>query len=62
MLQELARYTGSAGWTIASMLFFIAVYAIVVVRVMRARSDRLREHARLALDGDETAHAKGDHG
>ena len=56
MLQELARYSGSAAWSIASMLFFIAVYAVVAVRVARARAEDLRAHASLPLDDDPEAH------
>lgn len=63
MLQDLARYTGAAGWAIASMLFFIVVFAIVSVRVARARPDELAARARLALDGDDAvANPRGDHG
>lgn len=52
MLQDLATGTSTALAT-ASMLFFVAVYTFVVVRVVRARKDDLDAHARLVLDDDE---------
>lgn len=55
MLQELA--TGTTGiWAAGSLLFFIAVYIFVAVRVVRARPEDLEARARLALDdGSEEA-------
>jgi hypothetical protein len=50
MLQELTASTGASAWAIASMLFFIAVYLVVAVRVFRAGSDELDARARMALD------------
>jgi uncharacterized membrane protein len=49
MLQDLATRLSTVLAT-ASMLFFVAVYLIVVVRVVRARREDLDAHARLALD------------
>jgi len=49
MLQDLATRV-STGLATASMLFFVAVYLVVVVRVVRARREDLDAHARLALD------------
>ena len=58
MLQDLATSTSTA-LAVASLLFFVAVYAIVVVRVWRARRADLDAHARLALDGEDTVHGGG---
>lgn len=49
MLQDLATRLSTVLAT-ASMLFFVAVYVVVVVRVVRARREDLDAHARLALD------------
>ena len=38
MLQELAARTGATAWAIASMLFFLAVWVFVAVRVFRTRA------------------------
>lgn len=55
MLQELTAQTGAGMWAIASLLFFIGVYAFVAIRVCRARTEDLDAQARLALDdGAET--------
>ena len=59
MLQELAAGTGASAWAIASMLFFIAVYVVVAVRVFRARPEDLDARARLALDDGDAADATG---
>jgi hypothetical protein len=56
MLQELAAGSdASSAWATASMLFFIAVFAVVTVRTFRARPEELDANARLVLDGDEPA-------
>ena len=57
MLEELAASSGVSGWAVASLLFFLAVYAFVAVRTIRARRDDLRAQASLPFDPDE-----GDHG
>jgi hypothetical protein len=49
MLQDLATQASTVLATV-SMLFFLAVYAVVLVRVVRARTDDLDVHARMALD------------
>lgn len=49
MLQDLATQASTVLAT-ASMLFFLAVYAVVLVQVVRARTDDLDVHARMALD------------
>jgi hypothetical protein len=54
MLQELAARSGATAWAIASMLFFLAVYLVIAVRVFRTRPEDLDARARLALEGDET--------
>jgi hypothetical protein len=55
MLQELAARTGASAWVVASMLFFIAVWAAVAVGVYRARPEDMEACARLALDDDRPA-------
>jgi hypothetical protein len=60
VLQDLATGT-SAALATASLLFFVAVYAFVVVRVVRARKDDLDAHARLVFD-DEPVGADGGAG
>jgi hypothetical protein len=49
MLQELTS-TGASMWAVASMLFFIAVYLVVAVRVARTGAGELDARARMALD------------
>lgn len=49
MLQDLATQASTVLAT-ASMLFFLVVYTVVLVRVMRARTDDLEVHARMVLD------------
>ncbi|HUU36303.1 MAG TPA: hypothetical protein VMW48_19700 [Vicinamibacterales bacterium] len=61
MLQELTASTGASSWAVASMLFFIAVYLVVVVRVFRARADDLDARARMALDDTTPGAAPGAH-
>ena len=55
MLQELAARTGASTWVIASMLFFMAVWAAVAVSVYRARPEEMEARARLVLDDDRAA-------
>ncbi len=52
MLQELAARTGAGAWAIASMLFFLAVWVFIAVRVVRARREDLDARARLPLEED----------
>ena len=52
MLQELGASTNASTWAVASMLFFVAVYLVVTVRVFRARPDDLDARARMALDDE----------
>jgi hypothetical protein len=52
MLQELGASTNASTWAVASMLFFVAVYLVVTVRVFRARPDELDARARMALDDE----------
>jgi hypothetical protein len=61
VLQELATGT-SAALATASLLFFVAVYTLVVVRVVRARKDDLDAQARLVFDDDEPVGADGGPG
>lgn len=54
MLQELAAGSDAASaWAVASMLFFVVVYAVVTVQTFSARPDDLDAKARLVLEGDE---------
>ncbi|MNC92424.1 hypothetical protein D3C83_88500 [compost metagenome] len=53
MLQELTTQTGAGFWATASLLFFIAVYAVVVIRLVRARPEDLAARARMALDDEK---------
>ena len=52
MLQELTARSGATAWAIASMLFFMAVWVFVTVRVVRTRPEELDALARLPLEGD----------
>ena len=49
MLQELVRETGASFWAIASMLFFLGVWAVVAVNVWRSRPEEMAELARMPL-------------
>ena len=62
MLQELAAGTGAAAWAVASMLFFLAVWIWIAVRVVRARSEDMEACARLALEGDDAVAAEASPG
>jgi hypothetical protein len=60
MLQQLAHETGAQPWVIGSMLLFVTVFALVVIRVFRTPSAEHRAHAALPLDdvaedGDEVS-------
>jgi hypothetical protein len=52
MLQELAAGSGTAGWAIASLIFFLVVWLVIAARVFRASPEELEARARLALEGD----------
>ena len=52
MIQQLAHDTGAHVWAIASMLFFIGVFTLVVVRVWRTPRAEHQHHARLPLDDE----------
>ena len=53
MLQQLAQQTGTEVWTIASMLFFMSVFTLIVVRLQRTPWQTLRAQAQLPLDEPE---------
>lgn len=55
MLQELTAGTDAAGWAVGSLLFFVAAYILIVVRLYKARPEDLAAQARMALDDDEKA-------
>lgn len=52
MLQELVRETGAAGWAVASMLLFLALWLVLALRVFRARPEEMAALARLPLSRD----------
>lgn len=58
MFRELATESGAV-WAIASMLFFIGVWVVVTVQVVRARPEVMEARARMALE-DESGHAPAD--
>jgi cbb3-type cytochrome oxidase subunit 3 len=53
MLQELAAQTGATAWAIGSMLFFLAVWVAITLRVVFARREEMDARARLPLEEDE---------
>ena len=55
MLQQLTQDTGAQAWAIASMFFFIGVFAWVVVRIVRTPRAEHEAHARIPLDDDGSA-------
>ena len=55
MLQDLAAQTGAAAWAIGSMLFFLAAWVAVAVRVARSRAADMDARARLPFEGDGEA-------
>jgi hypothetical protein len=55
VLQELAAQTGATAWAIGSMLFFLAAWVAVAVRVVRSRREDMDALARLPFEGDEGA-------
>jgi uncharacterized membrane protein len=50
MLQELAAGSGATAWAIGSLLFFVTVYALVMVRLFRTSREELERQARKALE------------
>ncbi len=58
MLQELAARTGATTWAVASMLFFLGVWVLVAIRVLRSRPEEMDARARLPLEGDGEAPAE----
>jgi hypothetical protein len=55
VLQELAARTGAQAWAIASMLFFLAVFAAVALRTWRTAPEAAERWARLPLAADGQA-------
>jgi hypothetical protein len=55
MLQELAASTDASVWVIASMLFFLGVWAFIAIRTFRARPEEMEARARLVLEGETGA-------
>lgn len=53
MLQELTAETGAGTFAVISLLFFIAVYVFVSVRLYLTPREQLDANARLALDDEE---------
>jgi hypothetical protein len=62
VLQELTAQSGAQAWAIASMVFFMAVFAVIAVRAWRARPEVVARCAHLPLvdDGMQSA-AAGAH-
>jgi hypothetical protein len=56
MLQELTSRT-AADWATVSLLFFVAVYVFVSIRLFRKPGEELDAQARRALDDGDVAHA-----
>ena len=52
MLEELARETGAKVWAIASMLFFLAAWTVMALKVWRSRPEELAACAQLPLSDD----------
>lgn len=57
MLQELVAGTGASGWAIGSLIFFLAAWLAIAVRVVRARRGEMDSRARLPLDDGGPDHA-----
>jgi hypothetical protein len=55
VLQELAAQSGATAWAVGSMLFFLAAWVAVAVRVARSRREDMDARARLPLEGDGEA-------
>jgi hypothetical protein len=53
VLQELTTATDAGFWASASLLFFVAVYVLVSVRLYLTPREKLDAHARRALDDGE---------
>ena len=61
MIQQLATETGAQAWAIASMIFFIGVFAVVILRVFSTPKSEHLHNARLPLndgDGDQDQAAR----
>ena len=56
MIQQLATETGAQAWAIASMIFFIAVFAVVILRVFNTPKAEHLNNARLPLDDGDSDH------
>ncbi len=52
MFQDLAAATGASFWAIASMLFFVVVFAAVALSVLGGKRETYEHLARLPLDDD----------
>lgn len=52
MIQELAARTGSQTAVIVTMLLVIALFALIIVRVLRSDPKEAERHARLPLDDE----------
>ncbi len=65
MLQELTARSGAQAWAIASMVFFMAAFAVIAVRAWRARPEVVARCAQLPLADDgmpsaaASAHTEG---
>ncbi len=55
MLQQVTAATGASHWAIASLLFFIVVFAGIAIRVLRAPKSHYDHLAHLPLEEDTPA-------
>ncbi len=58
MIQQLATETGAQPWVIASMLFFITVFAVAAFRIWRTTPAEAEGFARIPLADDIGAGAR----
>jgi len=55
MFQQLTSATSAQAWAIGSMLFFMAVFALVVLRLVGSRREEMEHCARIPLDDEPPA-------
>jgi len=55
MIRDLASQSDTSVFVIVSMLFFISVFVVVVVRLLRTDPAEARRHACLPLDDAESS-------
>ena len=52
MMQQLAAATAAQVWAIASMVFFMAVFVVVVFQIVGKRHDEMEHCSRIPLNDD----------